>query len=250
MKKSILFLFLVCFISFGYSQKKKTVKELTFAAQSSWPVVYTWSIQAKNNVEILPKSKKAADSALYNLQMTTQSTLGSIIYESAGILVGDGWVRLLGSGDGDMTRGIADWNKGKTFKEYGDQPKILLIADDIVGGFFAINGGVLGEDLGNVYYLAPDTLFWEPLGVGYSDFVHWVFNADLADFYVDLGYTDLVANQSEVSADKAYFFEPSLFEKHDGIGSLKKSVIDVDEVWFYNQEVIRHLNDSQEEKGK
>jgi len=38
-----------------------------------------------------------------------------------------------------------------------------LIGDDSAGGFFAINGGALGNDPGKVYYLSPDNLKWEPM---------------------------------------------------------------------------------------
>ena len=33
-------------------------------------------------------------------------------------------------------------------KEFGETPTFLLIADDAIGGFFAINGGQFGKDAG------------------------------------------------------------------------------------------------------
>lgn len=75
-----------------------------------------------------------------------------------------------------LNRTLPDWNKGKSFNEFGERPPFLLIADDAVGGFFALNGGQLGKDPGKVYYLSPDNLQWESLNISYSDFLDFCFN--------------------------------------------------------------------------
>ena len=36
-------------------------------------------------------------------------------------------------------------------------PSYLLVADDVLGGFFAINGGTFCGKAGNVFYYAPDS---------------------------------------------------------------------------------------------
>lgn len=72
-------------------------------------------------------------------------------YGTGGILVDGGWLRMLGSGHPKLTRNIAMWNNGRS-------NGFCLVADDAVGGFFALNGGAFGDDLGSVYYLAPETL--------------------------------------------------------------------------------------------
>ncbi len=58
----------------------------------------------------------------------------------------------------------------------------LIVADDVVGEVFAINGGGLGENAGVIYYLAPDTLAWEDTELSYSEFVYWLFCGDVAKF--------------------------------------------------------------------
>ena len=63
-------------------------------------------------------------------------------------------------------------------------PSFLLVADDAMGGFFALNGGAFGNyDLGKIFYLSPDNLVWEPLEIGYSDFIYWTFTGDIDLFY-------------------------------------------------------------------
>src|SRR5690606_12025169 len=107
---------------------------------------------------VLPCDTLKAKEALYKTQVTTRSPMGAIIYSSGGLLVDGGWIRILGSGNIKLNRTIPDWNKGKSFKEFGEPPTFLLVADDAAGGFFAINGGGLGKDAGKVYYLSPDNM--------------------------------------------------------------------------------------------
>lgn len=88
------------------------------------------------------------EKVLLDLQVTTHSTLGPVAYETGGVLIDDGWLRLLGSGHSDLQRTLSDWNANRS-------DGYLLIGDDVVGGFFAINGGALGSNVGFVYYWPP-----------------------------------------------------------------------------------------------
>ncbi len=85
--------------------------------------------------------------------------MGAIAYSTGGILVDEGWIRILGIGSSCPVV-CPSGTKGRSFKEYGEKAPFYLIADDAIGGFFALNGGGLGSDAGKVYYLAPDTLEW------------------------------------------------------------------------------------------
>jgi hypothetical protein len=82
--------------------------------------------------------------------------MGAIVYETGGILIDSGWIRILGSGSNLLNRNLMDWNKGKSFFKSGQQPSFLLIADDILGGFYAINAGGLSKTgIRKVFYFAP-----------------------------------------------------------------------------------------------
>jgi hypothetical protein len=174
MRQILLFItFILCQNTFvlGQKLKMKPLKELINREDPGWPIVKGWIKEAKNKVEILPKTTARADSNLLNTQVTTRSPMGAVIYETGGILIDNGWLRILGSGSTKLDRGLAEWNKGKSFKEYGEAYSFTLIADDAIGGFFAITGGGLGKDLGKLYYFSPDNLKWEAMEIGYSDFL-------------------------------------------------------------------------------
>src|SRR5882724_4909241 len=123
----------------------KTLQELINRDDPGWPLVQNWISEAANPVEILPPPDDTKrEQSLVASQVTTRSSMGAIIYESGGILVDHGWLRILGSGHPRLPRSLPDWNFGRSYVIAGEQPRFLLIADDVVGGFFAIDGGGLG----------------------------------------------------------------------------------------------------------
>ena len=119
----------------------------------SWPLVQSWIASAKNKVQVLPKSAARADSALLAAQVTTRSPMGAVIYETGGIIVDNGWLRILGSGSPALNRDLMGWNKNK-------QRGLLLIADDALGGFFALNGGGLSGKPPSARYTTSRPKVW------------------------------------------------------------------------------------------
>ena len=168
----------------------KELHELINRDDSGWQIVQGWVAAAKNTVEVLPPPDKATrEKALLSTQVTTRSPMGAVIYETGGILVDHGWIRILGSGHSRLPRSLPDWNFGRSFSEFGPQPTFLLCADDVIGGFFAIDGGGLGIASGKVCFFAPDRLAWENTNLGYSEFLVWCFQGDVAKFYESQRWT-------------------------------------------------------------
>lgn len=219
-----------------FSQTKmKTTEELINDTDSGWKFVSDWIKSAKNKVEILPVERQKAIDVLYKTQVTTRSPMGAIIYETGGILVDNGWIRILGSGSEKLTRNIAEWNLGKAFNEFGKGAPYLLIADDAIGGFFILNGGIFGEDVGKIYYFAPDTLEYEPLDITYSQFLDFCFNNNLNDFYKGFRWKKWKEDVSALNADSVYNFYPYLWTKEGkNIEKTSKKVISIDEQYDMN----------------
>lgn len=142
----------------------KTLQQLTEVADPAIDLIREWVKAAENHCEILPPSSEREE-VLLEVQVTTRSTIGAVAFETGGVLVDHGWLRFLGSGHPRLTRTLPGWNRERSSGFY-------LVADDAVGGFFAINAGALGDVTGNIYYWAPDQLDWEDLEVGFTDFLH------------------------------------------------------------------------------
>jgi len=213
---------------------ERTLEELT-ADTSGINLVKEWAANSKNKVEFLPVDRKKGDKTLLELQVTTRSPMGAIAYFTGGIFIDDGWLRILGSESEKLNRSIVSWNKGKTYIRTGEQPKFLLIADDIAGGFFAINSGALGSDIGKIYYLAPDTLKWEALDLTYTDFINFCFNGNVAGFYKELRWKSWKEDIKAVSGEQAFSFFPFLWTKEGkDINSISKKPVSIEEIYSLN----------------
>ncbi len=215
----------------------RTLQELVNTEDPGWPVVKEWIEKARNKVEILPCERQPAEKALVDTQVTTRSLMGAIIYETGGLLIDNGWIRILGSGGGRMKRSLPGWNKGKTFSEFGEPAQYLLVADDAIGGFFAINGGFFGKDAGNLYYFAPDMLKWIPMEMGYSRFLLFCFETDMDEFYPGLRCNNWQKDVNGLHPDYTYSFYPFLWtEQGADINNVHKKVIPAEEVYQFNMD--------------
>ncbi len=208
----------------------KTLKELINLEEPAWELVLDWLKNAKNHYEILDKDYKRAKQELVNAQVTTHSPLGAVIYETGGILIDYGWLRILGSGNSKLDRGVMEWNKGKTYQEIDEKPGFLLVADDIVGGYFAINAGAIGHAIENIYYLAPDTLKWENLECGYSDFLYWTFTGNLEQFYKNVRWKNWRKDIKKADGNQTILFYPFFWtQEGQDIEKLNKKLISTEE---------------------
>ncbi len=221
----------------------RTLEELINKEEPGWDLVREWMQEATNPYEVLPRDAKRAAEELLNAQVTTRSPMGAIIYETGGILIDGGWIRLLGSGCERLDRGMFQWNKGKTFENYGEPPAFLLVADDILGGLFAINGGAFGQEgLGQMYYLAPDTLSWEPMNCGYSEFVSWTLGGDIHMFYKPFYWNGWQEEVSKLNGNQVFSFFPFLYTKEgQQIEKVSRKVVSMEESYRLTMDMQRQL---------
>src|SRR6478752_1252509 len=86
--------------------KMRSVDELINKTEPGWGIVKQWIDTAKNQVAILPCDTAKAKDALYKTQVTTRSPMGAIIYSTGGLLIDNGWIRVLGSGNDKLNRNL------------------------------------------------------------------------------------------------------------------------------------------------
>lgn len=201
-----------------------------------WPLVQEWIAAAKNKVQVLPKTAARADSTLLTAQVTTRSPMGAVVYETGGILVDNGWLRILGSGSPGLNRDLMGWNKNK-------QQGLLLVADDALGGFFALNGGAFGQaTLGKIYYLAPENLEWQPLEKGYSDFLVFCFSSDLNKFYDKLRWKNWQQEIAQLNGNQGISFYPFLFTKEGkNLNKALRKPVPIQELWLFSNDMRQQL---------
>jgi hypothetical protein len=97
-----------------HAQTMRPIEELINTKDPGWPIVQQWIASAKNKVEVLPCDTAKAKEALYHTQVTTRSPMGAVVSATGGVMVDDGWIRILGSGSPRLPRTLPGWNQGKS----------------------------------------------------------------------------------------------------------------------------------------
>jgi hypothetical protein len=212
----------------------RSIEELVQVAEPAWPVIQTWITEGQaggRNATVLPGTEDEGRACLHRLQVSAGSVLGAVALHTAGILVDHGWLRLLG-GAGS---GLVDLVAANQSELGGPIPTgLFLVAVDVVGGRYVMNGGGLPGRVGDIQYWAPDTLDWLDLESGYPDFLHWVLTDDFSGFYADLRWDGWINEVRSVGLDQALtFFPPLSTEESDPIEATTRSPIPLTELISY-----------------
>ncbi len=195
--------------------------------EDAWPDIVAWAEDSPLDVEVIPARREDGERALRSLQVTTRSALGATAYHAAILRVDHGWVRVLGAGSPGVPVSLADPLAS------GERPPIeyaLVIAYDAIGGFFAVNGGGLPGEPGHVLYLQPDDLTWLSFERGHEDWLRWLLQADLGEFYGGVRWPGWEVDGATLPDGRTTFFTPPLFlEPEDG--ERERGTVPVAEAW-------------------
>ncbi|GLX19668.1 hypothetical protein Slala02_29830 [Streptomyces lavendulae subsp. lavendulae] len=151
----------------------REVHELVDVDDPAWPVLLEELSGSGVPVEVLPGDAEAGRAGLRQLQVSARSNLGGIVLNCGGLLVDSGWLRVFGSpgaSDAEGLPGLAEVNAMPSAFDPAWRPGAgLVVAHDVLGGVFALNGGdprAAGRpgEPGEVVYFVPDALGWEALG--------------------------------------------------------------------------------------
>jgi hypothetical protein len=184
-----------------------------------WAAVEAWLATATNPVEVLPANETRAAKVLSLIGVTTNSPMGAIAAQSGGLVI-DGWLRVLGGGGPRMDGDQARWNG------LGDEPLAprlqgaFVVALDLLGGVFALFAATR-----KVAYFAPDTLRWEPLALGYGEFVHAMLHSNLDEFFRGLRWPDWRAETATLGLNDGIMVYPFLWTKESREAPPSRSVV-------------------------
>src|SRR3954447_20480198 len=118
-----------------------TLPELLDPADAGAEVVRKLLAHAVNPLEVVRGDRARGERCLVRVQASTANPLGAFAYRLGAVVVDHGWVRLLGSGAPKFPRDLDRWNGSAATPRL---PGALLVADDVIGGFFAIDAGAFG----------------------------------------------------------------------------------------------------------
>jgi hypothetical protein len=220
-----------------YVRAVRSVADLRDVADPAIDLIRDWIREAIRPVELLTPGGPT-DGVLHRLQVTRHSTLGALAADTGGLLVDHGWLRHLGGGSARVRRDLATWNG------VGEEARCagaMLVADDVLGGFFAINGGGLPGKPGNMGYLAPDSLRWEPMKMGHSEFVHWSLTGKLEAFYEGQRWDGWEAEVPAIPGDRALSIYPFLWAKGPPIAERSRRAVPIEDLWSLWHELAVQL---------
>lgn len=212
----------------------RPLEELINKEEPGIALIRSWLSESAVSYELLPPSKGSGD-CLHQLQITTRSPMGALVYNTGGLLVDCGWLRFLGSGHPTMTRTLLNWNSVKGKEAF------TLVADDVLGGFFAVNGGALGDDPGGVYYLPYDGLNWEALEIGFSHFLSWSLTGALDDFYGPDRWNGWQEDVAPLSGDECFSFYPFLWTEEGTVAGSRRTIVPAKEAYELKMDIRSQL---------
>jgi hypothetical protein len=192
-----------------YSWRVRSLAELISDDRSAWAEIEAAVSGSPCAVEILPTDPDRAASCLQRLQVSTNSWLGSLVYLSGGLVIDDGWLRILASGY--PQRRLPDIHTVNA----GFEGAGLVVAQDIMGGEFVWRQGDTTAPGGppTIHYFAPDTLSWEDLRLGYTDWLYGMLGGALDQFYLSWRWPGWQDEVAECPLDAGLSTYPPLFAK-------------------------------------
>ncbi|WP_454853891.1 DUF2625 family protein [Promicromonospora soli] len=216
-------------------------ENLTATQAPAWPELQRLVSEATVTAEVLAPDETTSRRTLEQLQVTTGSLLGAVVVHTGGLLIDQGWLRVYGSpssgGPGHLP-GLAATNDFPPEPEATWSPTHgLVVAHDVLGGTYVLNGhdpaavarpGAAGE----MIYLAPDTLQWEPLEAGYAAWLAWVLGGGLVDFTDGLRWDGWDTETRGLSGDRGLNVYPPLWsrEAHEDLGATTRAAVPMAEL--------------------
>lgn len=202
-------------------------------ADDALPLVQQWIAASPHLVEVLPCAAGDGQRTLEALQVSTRSPLAAIGYHTGGLLLDGGWLRILGAGSVRLSRSLEGWNRLSATRRYVHG---LLVADDALGGFFA-----WFQEPRTIHYFAPDTLEWEDLGLGYTNWLAAMLSQQFDEFYAGLRWPGWEEEVARLDPDQGLHVYPPLAMQAEGPRDRK--AVPMEELWGYHMDLAEQLTD-------
>lgn len=187
---------------------RRSLRELCEVSDPAWPELQARIAAAPNAAVLLPADPERAKRCVEGVQAPVSTVLGAVAFHVGGLMIDDGWLRLIGCGHARMRAGLLEWNGLAGPGSFPGIGGAVIVGHDVLGGVFAVNGGGLFGELGEVNYWDPRAVAWAPLGVKYPSFLVWALEGDLGQLYADCRWEDWDRDLSAVTGDQAIVRTP------------------------------------------
>lgn len=174
------------------------------------------------DVAVLPRDANARTASA--LELGPSSYLGALARETSGLLIDHGWLRILGgsSSNGGLP-GLDQASAGT--------PGLLVVAYDVLGGAFALDGGAFGKGDGSVHHFSVDNLTWEDLEIGHAQFVTTMLAGAITKFYETLRWPRWQDDLAALNlADGLQLYPPPFTTEGKDVATVSKGTVPMREL--------------------
>lgn len=150
---------------------------------------------SKWKVTVCPRQGHA-NMASELLGIAGSSALGTLIDQTGGLVVADGFIKHLGGDNatGDSLR-QANGLDGSSKLDVPSSLGALVVAVDAFGGIFALPSQAIDPMQATVRYLPYDSMVWEDFRIGHGSFVAWSMGDPARGLYPQQGGCDMAYGQ-------------------------------------------------------
>lgn len=202
--------------------------------ESTWSQLARSIREASTDVRVLPVDPDRRG-VLQQLGVTQRSVLGALVANTGGLIVDHGWLRILGGGC-DVLPDVAQASGRDGTSAF------LIVAHDVLGGQFAIDGGGLGIAAGEMCYWGPDTLEWTGIGGGHAAFVDWALADGLTSFYAGLRWAGWEQETRNLALDQGIsVYPPPFTEQGRDLGAASRRAVPYAELVGFYEDMARQL---------
>ncbi len=206
---------------------------MTPAPVAPWSEVTAWV--EKSPVAAGIRSPHPAAKTVETMGLKPGSYLHALAQNSSGLIVDAGWLRLLGGSSGDGLPGLDEANAAAS--------GMLVVAFDVLGGVFALDGGALGAGDGSVHHFSVDSLRWEGLGLTYPAFISAMLGGATIDFYESLRWSGWEKEVGLLGPDQGLFLYPFPFtQEGKNVASSTRQALPFSELIDLHNDLVRQLD--------
>lgn len=205
-----------------------------------WNEIVCMINKSNREIKIYGGKESEGNIELSILGLESKSILGIIVLYTSGICI-DNWIRIIGQECYDH-KGIVSYNETNKKEKDLMLEGLLVVAQDIVGGIFAINRKRFVEGVCKVWYFAPDTLEWECLDISYDEFLEWLIQGDVDKFYSSMRWENWREECKNVNFDKVLLIYPFLWSKECDLNRGSKKAVPYEELMGINFEYSKKIN--------
>lgn len=223
------------------------IDDLINVEHAAWPALAEELSVAPVPVEVLPVDPAQGRACLYRIQVTARSRLGALALNTGGLLVDHGWLRVLGAGH--SSHGLAGLDEANGLDGNPQEPPpSFVVGHDAIGGRFEVNGADPASmnrpgEPGEICYLGPQFLGWEPVDAGHGDWLSWISEGFTTEFYEDVRWPGWKDEIGTLPATKGIAVFPFLWseEAKRDLAATTRKIVDLADLFQLHEQVARGI---------